>query len=134
MRVTLATLADFASVRNGLLTIVGAGINQMTRASFPAKIEAWMPVMIEIEGDSIETTLSLNVVDSDGKVVASMAGALQADAVDEVREEFGYICLAIDARELAISGPGHHVIELRLGDSLEATVHFYARQVDVDVE
>lgn len=128
MRVTLLSLCDFASVRDGLLTMVSSGISQLSRPSFPSTLEAWVGVTIEVEGASINTDFALNIVDDTDEIVATLMGALNASTADADPHSFGYLTLEFDARRLVVPAPGHYRLELLLGGRREAWVHFYALQ------
>ena len=128
MRVTLLSLSDFASVRGGLLTLVAGGISELVRPSFPSTLEAWAAVTIEIEGRSIDTQFELNVVDDSDEIVASQGGRLNAHAVDESPNKYGYFSLEFDVRALVVPAPGHYRLEIRLGGKRKSWLHFYAVQ------
>jgi hypothetical protein len=46
MQVTSMILADFAIARDGVLNVVGGGINRLARSEFPARMEASLALMI----------------------------------------------------------------------------------------
>ena len=53
MQIRAAVLCDFARVRSGLLTIVGAGISRIDTSVFPAALPVFLAIVIDPSPDEI---------------------------------------------------------------------------------
>jgi hypothetical protein len=51
MRIIAGVLCDYAEVREGLLTIVSAGITRLWRAELPAPMGVFLALQVEVEAN-----------------------------------------------------------------------------------
>lgn len=74
----LATLCDAASVREGLLNVLGAGITLLQRQSFPAPLTLSLALLFELEADLPDKgyRVDIELRDSKGEVGVRMGGAI----------------------------------------------------------
>ena len=59
-------LCDAANVREGLLSILGAGISSISRSAFPAQLECVVAIQFELSGASPDDKIALRVVVTGG--------------------------------------------------------------------
>ena len=59
-------LCDAANVREGLLSILGAGISSISRPAFPAQLECVVAIQFELSGASPDDKVVLRVVVTGG--------------------------------------------------------------------
>ena len=59
-------LCDAANVREGLLSILGAGISSVSRPTFPAQLECVVAIQFELSGASPDDKIVLRVVVTGG--------------------------------------------------------------------
>ena len=77
-----AMLCDYATVREGLLHILGGGINRLWREEYPAALGVTLGLLFEVhptEMDS-EHTLGVVMIDADGKEIGSVTADFQIAA------------------------------------------------------
>lgn len=122
MRVALATICDYATVREGLLTVVSAGVNRLWRDQVPAPMNICLAVLLEVEQDSRADIHDFELVISgpDGAQVAKAEGAIQAGAsLREVPEpeELAYIPLALDLRGVPAPVYGLYTMRIRVSQA-----------------
>lgn len=54
MKVSAAMLCDFATVREGLLHVLGAGVNRVWQDNFPGRFNVCLALLIDARGDDNE--------------------------------------------------------------------------------
>src|SRR5207302_949196 len=69
MQVVTALLCDYASVREGLLNILGGGVNRLWRAELPAPLNLSMALMVDLHPQEVGSSHDLQVAvqDDDGR-------------------------------------------------------------------
>ena len=78
MKTTAVLFADAASVREGLLNVLGAGITRLVRDPLPGRLDAVLALMLQPEDlDDLQATHNLEVIITettpDGPVVIAKA-------------------------------------------------------------
>lgn len=84
MQIIAATLCDYASVREGLLTVVGGGITRVWRPEVPAPMGIYLAVMLECTTEDLRRPHEVRVTvrTGDGEVVAEITGGFAAGAIN----------------------------------------------------
>lgn len=79
MQVSTALLCDAASVREGLLFVLGGGITRLTRAELPAPMNVALALTISVHRMEIGRPheLAIDVISEDGVKAAEVRGAFQ---------------------------------------------------------
>jgi hypothetical protein len=113
VRITSALLCDAASVREGLLHLIGGGISRMWRAELPATFGVTVAVVIEIDRTEPLLELAMRVLDPDGAVVSEARAAASIDFGRLEPEEKQLVPVAIPMAG-ATSMYGHHTIQFAL--------------------
>src|SRR5207302_2267086 len=80
MQVVTALLCDYASVREGLLNILGGGVNRLWRAELPAPLNLSLALMVDLHPQEVGAPheLGITVQDDDGGRLLELTGNFQA--------------------------------------------------------
>jgi hypothetical protein len=129
VKITTGLLCDFASVREGLLFVVGGGITRVRRTQYPAGLDCTVALLVELH--QMELTrpheLELRVLGPDGEDVANLkAGFQTARPSDLDIGENLSIPVVVDLRGAALSKPGRYNIEASIDGSHQLTLSFRA--------
>jgi len=115
-----AFLCDAATVREGLLHILGGGITRLGRAGFPAQFGCDLAVMVQlhpIEAQD-EQRLRTVVVDGDGNELGRLEGSFRASPSPTLEPgELVSVPFVVGLSGLQIPGPGTYSVELLLNGS-----------------
>jgi hypothetical protein len=81
MRARAALLCDAATVREGLLHVLGGGITRLWRDQLPAALNVTMAFMLEVEQEHLGSLVEVGVLikDPDGDAVIEVNGSLQPE-------------------------------------------------------
>jgi hypothetical protein len=134
VKITTGLLCDFASVREGLLFVVGGGITRVRRAHYPAALDCSVALLVELHQMELARPheLELRVLGSDGEDVASIkAGFQAAGMVDLDVGENLPIPVVLDLRAAALPKPGRYSIEASIDGSHQLTLSFRAMAATV---
>lgn len=122
MRLQAAVLCDAANVREGLLNILSGGISRAYREELPASLGVVLALLVEVDSDQLELPheVTVQINDSDGKLVGRVVGAFQKSPDGELHLEPGEDVLlptVIDLRPVATLRYGRHRIRVRIDES-----------------
>ncbi len=113
MNIRVATLCDFAQVREGLLSIMSAGITRVTRPQFPAPAEITVALMIELHPSEAMAPHEIRkrMEDADGRRIAEAVGAFQM-ATNPATDpgEMVYLPFVVNFREVALPAVGRYQV------------------------
>lgn len=86
MRVDTALLCDAATVREGLLHILGGGITRAQRETFPAPLEMTLALRVVMHRTEIAKSHNLELIlqDEDGEIVVRVEGEFGVGDPDQV--------------------------------------------------
>ena len=84
MRFAVATLCDFAQVREGLLFVSGGGITRANRSAFPADLGLMLALSVEVSEAELSEPLEIRVrvENEDGEQIAQVVGVFKAALQD----------------------------------------------------
>jgi hypothetical protein len=129
VKVTTGILCDFASVREGLLFVVGGGITRVRRAQYPAPFGCSVALLVELHQMELPRPheLELRVVGPDGENIASIKGGFQASgpADFDIGENLP-IPVVVDLRGAQLTKPGRYNVEASIDGSHQLTLSFRA--------
>jgi hypothetical protein len=129
VKITTGLLCDFASVREGLLFVVGGGITRIGRAQYPAPLGCSVALLAELHQMELPRPheLELRVVGPDGENVANIKAGFQATgpADLDIGENLP-IPVVADLRNAGLSKPGRYNIEASVDGSHHLTLSFRA--------
>ena len=134
MDLRIATLCDYAQVRENLLTIVSASITRLYRAIFPARMEVMLALLIETSQDlvKIPQEIRVRVDDEDGDVLLMAGTVLQIQSTPEADPgELLLIPSVLDLRAVALQKPGRYQIVIEIpGSDHTSVIAFRAKLAD----
>jgi hypothetical protein len=126
MDVTTAVLCDFASARDGLLTVVSGCVTRLRPAGFPGQLGVMLALALEPSDDDFGVDHAVVVrvrrTDAEGPV-AELGGSFKVELGEEtpIRPPAP---LVIDLRGVPVSAPGVYSVEVELDDTLRRTLPF----------
>lgn len=111
-----AMLCDFATVREGLLHILGGGINRLWREEYPAPLGVTLALLFEVhptEMDS-EHTLEVVMIDADGKEIGNVSAdfAIAPDPESGRPGETLILPLVVPLQQVVLPNPGAYSVEV----------------------
>ena len=115
MDIRVATLCDFAQVREGLLFVSSAGITRVYRESFPAPIGVMLALVLEMSPvEAAEPNkIRVRVEDADGRKLAEMVGELQVKlGSGHDPGELVNVPFVADFRAMKLPSPGRYQVAI----------------------
>lgn len=130
MRVAIAVLADAAVARDGMLSILGAGVNVITMATFPAQANVVLPMMLESSLEDLQEphAITVGIRQPDGELVhfGGMEMAAQADKPHS-HPDLPFLGVQVVPLNLyLLPEPGLYSVEVQLDDHEPVVVRFKA--------
>lgn len=122
MRLVAALICDYAEIREGLLTIVSAGITRLWRDSLPAPMEVFLALQLEVSPQErpFPHEVRVEVTGPSRRRVAEIRAALQVAKEGNLDpDEPALMSIPLDLRSAAVSEYGWHTITISV-DSEEA--------------
>ena len=124
MRLASVLLADYAADREGLLYVIGGGIDRLQADGFPVPLQMYLGAVIELEPKDYSADLrykvpvDISVTQEGGRKVARIRGDLAGGLRDPTR--LVRVPLTLNLRGVTIPEPGTYVITVRAGKSRQA--------------
>lgn len=126
MKIRVATICDFAQVREGLLSVVSAGITRLWRPQYPAAMDIMLALLIEIPPDEarIPKEIRVRVENADGtRLVETSAGFQAGPGPQTDPGELLNVPFVLDLRKFELPTPGRYQIVVDpMREDLEPTV------------
>lgn len=134
MRMAIAVLADAASVREGLVSLLSAGVTQLNRSEFPAPMGANLVLVGEMSATEAEKVRELiirtKIEAPDGSLIVDFEGRLEAvPASSLVPGQSVQVPVVLDFTNLQIPMPGTYVVTTQFATLDEFAFEFYAALV-----
>ena len=130
MRVDCALLCDAATVREGLLHILGGGVTRATRASFPAPLGLTLAVRILVHPTEADRShqLQIRLQGEDGQRVAELTAEFSVNEAGELAPgEHVSIPIPLNLPPaVMLPGPGGYSFELLIDGIHQTSVPFRA--------
>jgi hypothetical protein len=131
MRVDTALLCDAATVREGLLHILGGGITTVVRTEYPAELGVTLALRIMVHPTEAEHPHQLQIVlqGQDGEKVTEVRAEVQAETPPDGLEPGDEAELLIPwdfPGRPKLQGPGRYSMELLIDGVHQGTVPFKA--------
>jgi hypothetical protein len=132
MQIDCALLCDAATVREGMLHILGGGITRAYRPQFPAPVEMSLALLIRIHPAEMAKPHSLDVQlrDSDGKQLAGLQLVFGINDTTGL-EPSEQAALPLSVRfppEARLEAHGAHVYDVLIDGNHQVSVPFIAVQ------
>ncbi|MXW42226.1 MAG: hypothetical protein F4138_02210 [Acidimicrobiia bacterium] len=113
MDIRVATLCDFAQIREGLLFVHSAGITRVYRESFPAPIGVMLALVLEMSPveANVANKIRVRVEDADGFKLAEMVGEMQVKlGSGHDPGEMVNVPFVADFRNIKLPKPGRYQV------------------------
>ena len=118
MRVCVAAICDFAQVREGLLSVISAGINRLWRPQYPAPMGVMLALIVEVApGEAkIPREIRFRVETADGVRLAETSAGFQIGAPPPQTDpgEVMMVPFAVDFRAVQLPAAGRYQIVVDL--------------------
>ena len=116
MEIRVATLCDFAQVREGLLFVSSGGITRVYRDSFPAPIGVMLALVLEMS--PVEAMdphkIRVRIEDADGRKLAEMTGEVQVKlGSGHDPGELVNVPFVADFRAMKLPTPGRYQVAIQ---------------------
>lgn len=136
MRVDTALLCDAATVREGLLHILGGGISQVVRPEYPAELGLTLALRIMVHPTEAEHRHKLQIIlqGEDGQKVTEVQAEVQAELPPEGIEagEEGELLIPWNfPGRPKLPAPGRYSMELLIDGVHQRSVPFKAIQAQL---
>lgn len=117
MKLSVAAICDFAQVREGLLSVISAGVNRVWRETYPAPMGVMLALLVEMTPaeSKMPHEIRIRVEDADGRDrVAEVLGAFQTLQVSPLNDpgELQLVPLTFDFRNIELPAAGRYQIVL----------------------
>ena len=130
MRLAVATLCDAANVREGTLSVLGAGLNTLLRAEYPAPLGLWFALLLEVPpAESGRTVrLEIRVQECNAPANAEPLALVEGEfTTEEAADTSTYLPAPIDFSPVEIPSAGEYEVIVRVAGEERARIPFYAR-------
>jgi hypothetical protein len=117
MEIAAALLCDAATVREGLLHVLGGAITRVWSPALPAPLRVALAAVIELaqEETALPHELQVEVFDPDGTLIGMVMGGFQTAPNERLEPgEHVLVPVALDLRMVGTNRFGCHVLRLRL--------------------
>ncbi|MEY2468967.1 MAG: hypothetical protein QOF21_1665 [Actinomycetota bacterium] len=129
-RIASALLCDAATVREGLLHILGGGITRLHRAEYPAPMQVTLVAQVVLSPVEVEFAHDVTAIvqTEDGEVIVQATGHLEAGPPNPLLEpgESVVLPLVIGLHGVVLAGPGGYSIEISVDDIHQSSIAFRA--------
>ncbi|MEY2426405.1 MAG: hypothetical protein QOI61_1977 [Actinomycetota bacterium] len=129
-RVAAALLCDAATVREGLLHILGGGITRLHRTEFPAPMQVTLVAQVVLTPGEVGFAHDVSAIiqTEDGDVVVQANGHLEPGEPNPLLEpgESVILPLVINLTNVVVPAPGGYSIEISVDDVHQTSITFRA--------
>jgi hypothetical protein len=129
VELTTALLCDHASVREGLLFVVGGGITRIRRASYPSHLGIGLAAVLELDPFEAERDhrFQLVIVGEDGDEVGRVEADIRVGTSEAVKPgENVQVPLAVDMYTTRLPESGAFELRLYVDGEHRRTLQFWA--------
>jgi len=122
------TLCDNASIRDGLLSVLSSGVNQIVRSEFPDELASYVAIQLQIEGFGDGDTFVIEVVVTDMDGTPTEVADFSVDFTDSLSADQSFpftFPFVLDARQLPVPAAQPYRMALKLnGTELSHFVYY----------
>lgn len=117
MKLAASFFCDAASVREGLLHVLGAGISTFTRSAFPGPTHAMYAGLVQLDPGDIGAQHSLRFVmahgqDADGEVILDFDGVVESSYNGPVPLGPSTVPIVVDLRDFLLPSEGSYTLRV----------------------
>lgn len=129
MKVVSALLCDAASVRQGLLFVLGGGITRLWRTEYPAELGASLAMMLEMHQMELSRPHEIDVLvqGEDGAELARAKGGFQLDGGDFEVGEPALVPFVLDLHRVGLPSLGTYTVEIAVDGQHQHSLRVSAR-------
>ena len=130
MRLAVATLCDAANVREGTLSVLGAGLNTLLRAEYPAPLGLWFALLLEVPPAESGRTVRLEIRVQECNAPANAEPLALVEGEFTTEEAAGtstYVPMPLDFSAVGVPSAGEYELVVQVAGKEHARVPFYAR-------
>ena len=127
MEVRSALLCDFATIREGLLHVLGGGLTRLWRPELPAPIGVALAVLIDLEPHEtgIPHELTIHIFDPDDEKLAEAVAGFESRNERPEPGEHGMAPIVINMHSASTNRYGRHAIALDLDGRRGPVLEFW---------
>lgn len=117
MRIVVATICDYAQIREGLFTIVSAGITRLWRDQLPQPMAVFLALQVEVPSQErpFPHEVGVDIAGPSGQEVAKLRAAFQVGAGGDFDpDESVLVSLPLDLRPISVAAYGWHTVAISL--------------------
>lgn len=136
MRIESAILCDSATVREGLLHILGGGVTRMWRPELPAPLGIALALLIDMEREveDVPHEVRLIISDPDGQPVGEAVAGIQYSGGARLEPgEHHLIPLVLPLHQVGTTKYGHHRIDVNIDGVSTREIRFWVLHPDEKV-
>jgi hypothetical protein len=130
MKVAAAFLCDAATVREGLLHVLGGGVTRLWIDEFPAPMNVAVALLLELDRSELGRPhqLDMTVMDEDGGTIASVQGGFQFPPNPSLAfGENALIPFTVPLHLAAVPKLGQYSISVQIDNVLHSRLMFAVR-------
>lgn len=111
-----AMLCDYATVREGLLHVLGGGINRLWREQYPAHLGVMLALILEVHPTQMDRdhTLKVLMIDADGKEIGDVIAdfTVAPNPHSDRPGETLLLPLVVALQQVVLPAPGAYSVEI----------------------
>ncbi len=134
MRLESAIICDAATVREGLVHILGGGVSVLSRAQFPATMGVSVAIGVRLIVEELAVEQSIGVAVND--VAGALVGSMETEIVvpREVNQPGGppVIPLVVPIGMILLPAEGVYSVEISVNGKAQISLPFEARLLEVE--
>lgn len=133
MILTSLILADYATVREGVLNILGGGINKLQRTAFPARMESNVALMVKLENaEDVQAehiiSVGLTMLDGDKLVAEVRLRWPGTSAANEIPAPLPVVPIIVPTDDIRLPSAGFYSLFVKLDGREAGRLDFVAQQ------
>lgn len=133
IRISTALLCDAATVREGLLHVLGGGITVLGRTAFPARMRVDLGLIITAPSEYAAAThrvvITIARTGPDGDESIALEGQLAAVELDPESDDPWAMAAVVNLHEIPLAGPGRYRLTISVDDE-DTDVELFFRAVE----
>jgi hypothetical protein len=129
MKSVLFLLADAASVREGLLSALGLGINIVHRPDYPAQLGLPLVAIFELDPEGeVAHTVNIEILDdSETRLFDLRMESGEVGAPVEVANLAAYFPTVLPSQAMLLPKPGRYRAQMKIDDVVSSRFEFEAK-------
>lgn len=130
MQIGAAILCDYATIREGLLHVLGGGVTRIWSDQFPAPLAGTVALLLELRRQELDRPheFDMVVMGADGGRLAEINGAFQVPTNPDLDiHDPQLVPLALDLRRASLPAAGAYTIDISIDGQHRTSLRFEAR-------